>query len=162
MSRTLWVIIATAAALLVFWRLEPSVDAARARLEDSTARLRSDAIVLAARPHFLAERRRLSQHYGALAAGATESDLLRSFAAASKRFGVEFVSGNLTAAIPALAPGSRSANRSEFDELRLAVQLRGSYRSLLLAIDDVARNAQLIRIDGASLRGTGRSISRSI
>jgi len=162
MSRTFSVVAAAAVALLAFWRLEPGVDAARARLDDARARLHSDAIVFAARPSFLAERRRLSRRYGAVATEANESDVLRTFAAASKRFGVEFVSGNVTATSAPLAPGSRSVVRPEFDEVRLVVELRGGYRGLLLAIDAVARNAELIRVDGASLRGNGHSIDASI
>jgi hypothetical protein len=162
MIRTLSILAAAAAALLAFWRLEPGVDAARARLDDARARLRSDAIVLAARPHFLAERRRLSRRYGAVVTGATESDVLRALADASKRFGIEFVSGNVTTASAPLVFSSHSTVRPEFDEVRLAVELRGSYRGLLLAIDALTRNAEMTRVDGISLRGNGQSLDASI
>jgi hypothetical protein len=158
------ILIAAAAAmfaLLAYWRLEPGVDAARARLDEARSRLRSDALVFAARPRLIAERQRLLPRYGASADGATESQLLRILATASKRFGVEFVSGSVAASAP-LDSRQPYPGQADFDELRLAVELRGSYRGLLMTIDDVTRNADLIRVDGASLRTNGPSIDAAI
>jgi hypothetical protein len=139
---------------------QPIVDASAGRIEDARARLQSERVAFATQAGLERERDRLRGRFASAAAGHEEGDLLRRLAAVTRARGVRLVSADF-------APSGTSDKRKPHDPARLdgvgaRLELEGSYRSLLLTIDELGRTSDLIRIEPPSLRASGSRLAATV
>jgi hypothetical protein len=149
-----------AAVTGAYTRFQPDVGDARARIQDATLTLRSDEIAFASLAGMRSERARLLQRYGLAFKVDPEAQVMRELAAAVRRHGVTFASTQATAAVR--SPDSPSGRRSEFEDVHLNLELQGTYRSVLLVIDELPRDCELARVESATLHRTGRELGAEV
>jgi hypothetical protein len=146
---------ALALAVGITGMIEPDVRAAQERVEDARLTLRSDAIAFANAERLRAERSRLSARFARTFEIDPQAQILRRLSAALQRHGVTFTSTQNGAVVPAATSGART----EFEDVRLSLELRGSYRGVLMVMDELARDCELARVDSASLHRAGDGLS---
>ncbi len=146
---------ALALAVGITGMIEPDVRAARERVEDARLTLRSDAIAFANAERLRAERSQLSARFARAFEIDPQAQILRRLSVALQRHGVTFSSTQNGAVAPAATTGTRA----EFEDVRLSLELRGSYRGVLMVMDELARDCELARVDSASLHRAGNGLN---
>ena len=136
--------------------MEPDVRGAQARVDDAHLTLRSDEIAFATADHLREERARLSARFARIFEVDPQAQVLRRLSAALRRHNVLFLSTQNGAVAPA-ATGSGA--RNEFEDVHLTIELRGSYRGVLMVVDELARDCELARVDSASLHRAGDGLN---
>jgi hypothetical protein len=159
--RAAWIFAALAGSAAGFFLWQPMVDAAMTRLEDARARLQSDRVAFATKAGLERERDRLRRRYASAAAGRGEADLLRRLSLVAQKHHVRVLSADV--APPSSRPeGSQTHEPAALESTAARIEMSGSYRALLLAIDDLARGSDLVRIEQPSLRAAASAIDASI
>jgi hypothetical protein len=163
-ARTIWrlawmlaVVAGTCAGYLVW---QPMVGDAANRVGDARAQLQSDRIAFATRASLERERSRLRRRYASTQAGYGESDFVRRLSVLSRKRRVRVISAEV--APPNSAEVARKQEPAALEAVNLRLELQGSYRGLLLAIDDLSRESDLVRVDSPSLRATGLEVDASV
>ena len=133
--RAAWIFAALAGSALGFFLWQPMVDAAIIRLEDAQARLQSDGVAFATKAGLERERGRL-RRYATAAAGRGEADLLRRLSVVTQKHHVRVLSADV--APPSSRPAdSQTREPAALEGTAARIEMTGSYRALLLAIDDL-------------------------
>jgi len=152
---------AVAAGTLAGYLLwQPMLGAAADRLGDARARLQSDRIAFSTKAPLERERERLRRRYFSAQAGLGEVDMLRKLAGLTWRRRVRVVSAEV--APPNPAEIVRNPDPSALEAVNLRLELQGSYRELLLAIDDLSKELDLVHVDAPTLRAIGSEIDASV
>jgi hypothetical protein len=150
---------AVAIAASVLALSEPDVRAARSRVDDAEVVLRSDEVAFASAARLRSERDRLSAEFAHSFAVDPQADVLRRLASALRRHGVAFSSTANASTVPVKSPGAAAA---EFEDVNLSLELRGSYRGVLMVVDELSRDCELARVDGASLHRSGSELDAHV
>jgi hypothetical protein len=158
--RTLVFFGGVAAITGAYARFQPDIADTRARIQDATLTLRSDEVAFASLAKTRSERATLLQRYGLAFRIDPEAQVMRELAAAVRRHGVTFASTQATATVR--SPDSPSGRRSEFEDVHLNLELQGTYRSVLLVIDELPRDCELARVESATLHRIGRELGAEV
>jgi hypothetical protein len=136
--------------------IEPDVRLAQSRVEDARSTLGSDAVAFGGEARLRVERATLARRFAEDFRVDPQAQILRRLSEAMRRHGVRFSStqdGAVTQ--PEAGPGARQ----EFEDVHLTLELQGSYRGVLMVVDELARDCELARVESASLHRAGDGLN---
>jgi hypothetical protein len=136
--------------------IEPDVRALQSRVDDARLTLRSDEVAFGGAARLRGERSRLAIRFASAFAIDPQAQILRRLAAALRRHGVLFSSTQNGAVTP---EPSAAGVHPEFEDVHLTLELHGSYRGVLLVVDELARDCELARVESASLHRAGNALN---
>jgi len=158
--RAAWLIAALAGATSGYILWQPIVEASAIRVDDARARLESEHVAFATRARLEHERDRLRVRFASVATGHEEGNLLRRLATVTRARGVRILSADVA---PASIPDARRPrDPAALDGVGARIELEGSYRALLLAIDELGRTSDLLRIEPPSLHTSGSRLGATV
>jgi hypothetical protein len=140
--------------------VQGDVDSARRRYADDEGRLQSDRVIFATRTSLERERRDLDRRHPALATGASQSEFVRTLAQVTRRHSVTVSAIELTSDAP--DANQRGRGRNAIRGLGLRLELRGSYRSLLASLVELATASDAVHVDLPSFHADGNGLAASI
>lgn len=158
--RTVRALTILGAMIAGFFFLQPDVTLAMQRLDQDRGRLHSDEVVFATQATIERERTRLLSRHRSIADGEAQSDLMHKLALLARRHSIRVMA--IDAATIATSPLQHRGPDGNLDQLRLRIEMRGSYRGLLATIDELARISDAVRIEAPSLHWDGTALGASV
>ncbi len=149
MIRVSAVACAIVAAAVVYFSSEPKVATLSARLDETSAVLRSDDIVLSTIGRVRARRDLLQRRYARMLRRDAEASFLRDLDADVRRHGADVIS---TTAQRNDAGPADDASDTGLRRIAFTIELRGSYLNLLDATANLSTGHQIVDVRSVSLR----------
>ncbi len=135
--------------------LEPDVRSEQAKVDEARLTLASDQVAFANEGRLRTKREQLSARFAHVFEVDPQAQILSRLSGALRRHGVTFTSTQNGTPVQS-AP---HATRDDFEDVRLTLELHGSYRGVLMVVDELARDCELARVDSASLHRAGDALN---
>lgn len=159
-TRALYLVAAAVAVSAAFLLTQPDLSAAERRLVEARARRNSDEVVFASRRYLERERTRLLRRHRSVVDGTGQDRFVRTLAVATRRHRVRFIGADATTGGALAQPGRDEP--TSLAEIHLQLRLRGDYRRLLMTLDDIARNADSVRLEIPTLHANGSEVDATV
>ena len=151
-------------ASVVYFTFAPDVDSASLRVEQALSQVQSDRSTAYRVDALRQARKTLSSRYARLFAQNPEAVFLGDLSTNVARHGLALVSvseahdpvGQIATAPP--DPSTPSAGQ----RIALTVEMRGTYRNLLAAIEQLSFGPEIVRVDAPTLRRDGSDVAAMI
>ena len=147
------------AVVLVYFTYTPTIDALHARIDDGQNELRSDEIALSQVPALRAERTTLGERYASLFAQNPEAVFVRELATTVHRHHVALLS---TSVVQDSASAPSDGPTLPFVRTRVSIEMRGTYRALLVTISDLSTGSEIVEVLEPSLHRDGAAVIASV
>ncbi|MGH7728851.1 MAG: hypothetical protein ACREM2_08680 [Vulcanimicrobiaceae bacterium] len=151
------VLAALAAGSLAWVAYEPAVAAATDRVRNDALALRSNEIAFAEVPHLRAERSELARRYAPLFSENAQAVFLRELAADASRRHVAVLATQLAA-----SNATPNATHALLAPTGFDLELGGTYRDLLAAIEDLSLGSEIVTVGMPTLHRDGNSLAASV